>query len=77
MTHDAWNLYKPVDRVTSQPEIVLNANFRSLEDDLRRCWGRQDISSFLDDRQGGRKGHEPPMEAANPAAAIEHATIVN
>jgi hypothetical protein len=31
---------------------------------------------WIDDRQG-EEGHEPPMQAANPAAAIEHATIVN
>ena len=37
--------------------------------------GRQEVWSFSDDRWGGRKGYEPPMQAANPAAAIEHATI--
>jgi hypothetical protein len=76
MTHDAWNLHKPVDRVARQPEVVLDADFRSLEDDLGWCWGGKRFDLFLDDRREGRKGYEPPMQAANPAAAIEHATIV-
>jgi hypothetical protein len=25
----------------------------------------------------GEKGYEPPIQAAKPAAAIEHATIIN
>jgi hypothetical protein len=41
MTHDAWNLYEPVNRVTSQPEVVLDPDFCSLEDDLGWCWGKK------------------------------------
>lgn len=75
MAHNAWNLYEPVDRVARQPEVVLDANFSRLEDDLRWCWRGKTFWPFLGDRWRGRKAHEPPMQAANPAAAIEHATI--
>jgi hypothetical protein len=43
MTHDARNLYEPVDRVACQPEVVLDPDFRSLEDDLRWCWEKEKV----------------------------------
>lgn len=87
-THDTWNLHESVYRITGQPKVMFYRSVSFQVGPVRNCKGNlfqspqlvEQSQETLGERKSEgekplKKDGVPPMHAANPALAIEHATV--